>query len=247
MPKLIKKRVAKPEELQTEEEVKSYLSSLAQTASARSREVLIAAAVVAVIIVAVAGTFYYKRSQTQSAIAHEYAGYKLYYGLYDMQGGVKSQRLADALAEFQKAAAIRKTPTALYYIGSAYFSMGKYPEAVEALNSMVAAFPADREFMPLALYRIATAKERMGKNEEALKDLDALASGSASLRDLALAESGQLLSKLGRKGEAKAKYEAIIKLYPGSAYTDIAEAFIKRSDGISNSPAAAAVKSPAKK
>ena len=240
MPKLIKKRVEKPEELQTEEEVKSFLSSLQRKAAARRRDVTIAAIVVAVIIVTVAGTFYYKRSRAEDANAHEYAGYKLYYGLYDKQGGAKSQRLAMALDEFKKAAEVRKTPATLYYIGSTYFSMGKYPEAIEALNAMVAAFPADREFVPLARYRIATAKEFMGKNEEALTDLNALSSGSGSLQDLALAESAQLLIKLGRQNEAKAKYEAILRQFPGSAYSDVAEAYIKRSNGISNSPAASA-------
>ncbi len=199
MPKLIKKRVEKPEELQTEEEVKSFLTSMQQKAAARTRDVTIAAIVAAVIIVAVAGTFYYKRSRTEDANAHEYAGYKLYYGLYDKQGGARSQRLAMALDEFKKAAEIRKTPATLYYIGSTYFSMGKYPEAVTALNAMVAAFPADQEFVPLARYRVATAEEFMGKNDEALKDFDAIAASSGSLRDLALSESAQLLVKLGRR------------------------------------------------
>lgn len=244
MPKLIKKRVEKPEELQTEEEVKSFLTSMQQKAAARTRDVTIAAIVAAVIIVAVAGTFYYKRSRTEDANAHEYAGYKLYYGLYDKQGGARSQRLAMALDEFKKAAEIRKTPATLYYIGSTYFSMGKYPEAVTALNAMVAAFPADQEFVPLARYRVATAEEFMGKNDEALKDFDAIAASSGSLRDLALSESAQLLVKLGQ-AEAKAKYEALLKQFPGSSYADVAEAYIKRANGISNSPLEAP--SPAQK
>ena len=237
MPKLIKKRVEKPEELQTEEEVRSLLSSVVQGASARSREVMAAGIVVAVIVAVVAGGFFYKRSRADSALAHEYAGYKLYYALYDKQGGAKSTRMADALVEFQKAADIAKTPTRLYYIGSAYYSMGKYPEAADALKALIAAFPADQEFIPIARYRIASAYHRMGKDDEALKAYEALSSGTGGLRDLALAESAQLLIKLNRKDEARAKYEAIMKQFPGSAYSEQAEAYLKRSGGISNSPA----------
>jgi len=247
MPKLIKKRVEKQEELQTEEEVKSYLSSLSQRAAENSRQMMTIAIAAAVIVLVVAGAFYYKKSQADSAVEHEYTGYKLYYGLYDKQGGAKSQRLADALAEFQKAAGVRKTPSTLYYIGSVYFSMGKYPEAIDGLNALIAAYPGDREFVPLARYRIALAKERMGKNDEALKDLDAIATGSASLRDLALAEGAELLTKLGRQKEARSRYETIIAQFPNSAYREQADAFIKKMDGISNAPAVtpAAAKSPA--
>lgn len=238
MPKPIKKRIAKQYEMQTEEEVRSMLSHMMERARENSRQLTIALIVTVVIVGALAGGYLYKKTQTSKALAHEYAGYKLYYGLYDKQGAVKSQRLADAVEEFKKAADIRKTPVSLYYIGSSYFSMGKYADAVTAMESMLAAFPNDKQFGTLARYRIATAKLRLGRTDEALKEFETIFNESPSYRDIALAESAQVLIDLGRKQEAKAKYEELIKQFPDSVYAEQANMFVKNFGQIANLPTA---------
>lgn len=240
MPKIIKKKIDAPEDIETAEEVKTLIVSLKKQASIKSRDYLISIAVIVAIAIAIGGVAYYKKHMASSAMAHEYAGYKLYYGLYDKQGAIRVQRLTEALGEFQKAYDTKPAASSLYYIGSTYFGMGRYADAIASFESLIGKFPADRQFVPLARYRIAASKQRMGKDEEALKQLETMFTESVSLRDVALAESAQLLVKLGRPKEARAKYQEIVQQFPGSAYAEQARAFMLKYDSLTGAPSTGA-------
>lgn len=223
MPKVIKKKTAKP--AKTEEGVKNVLRDTKEFISARQKVIVpvVIAAVVAVI--AVAGFFIYRSNMENRAAALEYEGYKLYYGLYMKQPLQKEERYQQALEKFRKAYETKKSPLSLFYIASCYYDLGKYDDALKTLKELNGRFPDDERFVPLSYYKMAMITLKKGDRDAALKLLDTLYNyRTGSFKDLALIESARILDASGKKEEAVKKYQEITKNFPESPFADEAKA-----------------------
>jgi tetratricopeptide (TPR) repeat protein len=220
MPKAIKKKVTKKSRGKKEEDVKSLLAKVNETAARGGRPLAIMATVVAVVIVAAVGIYFYNQSRESRAVESQYDGYKYYYGLGGSQP-VEAQRYALALESFQSAYGLDKTPLSLIYVADSQYAIGKYEDAVSTLKEFNRRFPDEEVFVPLSYYKMALANMRIGDNGAALKNLETLAEyKSGSLKDLALLEAAKLLEAMGRPAEARQKYETIVKNFPQSPFYD---------------------------
>lgn len=231
MPKPIKKRAGRPAK-RKEEEVKTIMTKLGETASRGGRRLAAVALVLAVIIISVAGYYIYQNSREAKAKEYEYNGYKLYYGLYEGQPLVEAERLEKARETFQKAYMIRKTPYSLFYFASSNYALGRYDEAVSLLRELTQLFPEDTAFVPLAYYKMAMASVKKGSPEEALQFLDELYGyATDSYKDLALLEAARILERMGRNDEAYEKYATIVRDFPQSPFFEEASQKVKGGEG----------------
>ncbi|MGD8351590.1 MAG: tetratricopeptide repeat protein [Nitrospirota bacterium] len=220
MPKPIKKRVVK-QEARAEESVRSYMGRTAQVLEARGKQIGIAALVVLVAAIAVAGFFMHQRSQEREAREAFYEGYKHYHALYDTKVLPRPDRLEKALASFRGSYGLKGSPEALMYIANSQHALGRHEESLASLEELLKTFPEDDVHVPLALYKAAMIKLKQGRPEEALGYLDRLyAAKGDSFKDLALAEAASILDSLGREDEAKEKYRALLELYPDSPFAE---------------------------
>lgn len=218
MPKAIKKKVSKKTSRKKEEDVKSLLSKINETAARGGRPLAIIAIAAAVLIVAAVGIYFYNNSRHLRAVEDQYEGYKYYYGLGGGQP-VAAQRYALALESFQRAYGLDKTPLSLIYVADSQYAVGKYEDAVSTLKELNRRFPDDEVFVPLSYYKMALANMKIGDNGAALKNLETLAQyKSGSLKDLALMEAARLLESMGKEAEARQNYEAIVKNFPQSPF-----------------------------
>jgi len=223
MPKVIKKKTAKP--AKTEEGVTNALHHTQEFIRERQRVFFPAVIALVVIAVSVAGFLVYRSNMKTQAAALEYEGYKIYYGLYQKQPFQKEDRYQKALEKFRKAYEARKSPLSLFYISACYNDLGKYDDALKSLKELNERFPDDDKFIPLSYYKMAVITLRKGDREGYLKLLDTLYNyRTRTLKDLALLESAKMLEAMGKKEDAVKKYEEITKNFPESPFVEEAKA-----------------------
>lgn len=223
MPKVIKKKIAKP--AKTEEGVQNFIHNAKEYLLAKKRALF--PAVIAVIIVCLgAAAFSLHRSNMQKeASAFELEGYNLYYGLYQKQPSAQDEHYQKALEKFMKAYDKWRTPLSLFYVACCYYDLGKYDDAMKSLKELNERFPDEETFAPLSFYKMAVIDIKKGDNEAALKQLDVLYNHSAgSFKDLALMESARILETMGKKDESAKKYEELTKNFPDSPFAEQAKA-----------------------
>lgn len=216
MPKIIKKKLEKTKP----QDIQSMLERARKTAEAR-KKTLIAMAAALVLVLAVAGGFYYN-TVVKKANAEEasYEGYRIFYGA---QGLSNSVRYEKALEHFQRSNKLKSSPYALYYIANSYYALGKNKEAESALKELNTRFPGDEHFTPLALHKLALITLQEDRFEEALKHLEGIYKfKTGSFKDMALLTAGTILEQLGRKQEALEKYNIIVQEMPGSPFEELA-------------------------
>jgi|Deesub1362A_J573_1020465.scaffolds.fasta_scaffold00013_186 tetratricopeptide (TPR) repeat protein len=229
MPKPIKKRIKKP--AAPEEEVKTLVSKARERIARNQRRILVAVLVFAVVVVSVLGIYFYRGSVQSRAERLEYEGYKLYFGLYESQPMIEVERLTKALESFEKANKLRESPFALFYIASCYYELGKYKEAVSALEELIRKFPRDKMFIPLAYYKMAMAEVKAGDSAKALEVLNSLYTYKTdTYKDFALIEAARLLESMGRTEEAKVKYKTIVERFPQSPFFEEAKFRLEKEE-----------------
>ncbi|MEJ2325066.1 MAG: tetratricopeptide repeat protein [Nitrospirota bacterium] len=220
MPKPIKKRVSK-QEVRAEDSVRSFLGRTVEFLEDKKKQVGIAALVVVVAVIAVAGFFLHQRSQEREAREAFYEGYKYYYALYDTKVLPRSDRMEKALENFRRSYDAKGSAEALMYVANSQSALGQDDESLASLEELLKTFPEDEIYVPLALYKASMIKLKQDKPDEALVYLDRLYSSKTdSYKDMALAEAGGILESLGREEEAKEKYRALLELYPDSPFAD---------------------------
>lgn len=226
MPKVIKKKTAKP--TKTEEGVKNVLHNTKEFISEKQRILFPAVIALVVIAVAVAGFLIYRSNVRNQAAALEYEGYKIYYGLYQKQPFQKEERYQKALEKFRKAYDAHTSPFSLFYIAGCYYNLGKYDDALKTLKELNERFPDDERFVPLSYYKMAVITLRKGDREGYLKLLDILYNyRTSSFKDLALVESARMLEAMGKKEDAVKKYEELTKNFPESPFAEEAKAKLR--------------------
>ena len=223
MPKVIKKKTAKP--TKTEEGVKNALQDTKEFINEKQRILFPAAIALVVVALAVAGFLIYRSNARDQASALEYEGYKIYYGLYQKQPLQGEERYQRSLEKFRKAYDAHKSPFSLFYIAGCYYDLGKYDDALKTLKELNERFPDDERFVPLSYYKMAMTSLRKGDREGYLKFLDILYNyRTGSFKDLALVESARMLEVMGKKEDAVKKYEELTKSFPESPFAEEAKA-----------------------
>jgi predicted negative regulator of RcsB-dependent stress response len=218
MPKAIKKKVPK-KTTNTEAQVKDRLSILKDTIRQRQKAVLKYGALILVVIIAIPGFLLYDYSSRKKANVLEYEAYKIYYNLYQKQAVTRVDQYNKALDLFKKSYDTRKSPTALFYIASCYYELGRYDEALKTLKDFTLRYSNEEMFIPLAYEKMAMAYIRKGDTKEAMKTLEALYNLKGNIyKDFALMESARLLEKEGKTEEAKKKYKELSEKFPNSPF-----------------------------
>jgi len=212
MPKAIKKKAekkGKPEE--------NIVGTIQEAIRRRQKTLLMSAGAALAIMIIAAGAFYFLKSRADKFEELNYTGYKLFYGIGTPMP--PAERYKQALAAFEEAGRIKKSPYTLYYAGASRYELGDYDKALKSFSELKASYPADENYLPLAGLKTAMIYIKTGRNEEALKELDRLInSKNPSLRDTALAESANLLKGMGREEEAAGRLARLKKEFPESPY-----------------------------
>ncbi len=223
MPKAIKKKVAKP--AKQEEDVKNIIHVVRESLGERQRFLLPVFIAAVIVLIVVAGISLYRSNMNAKAEALEYEGYKAYYGFQQRQPFQKGEQYQKALEDFKKAYEMRRSPFALFYIANCYDGMGRYDDALKALNELNERFPDDERFVPLTYYKMAVMTLKKGDKDAALKLLDILYNyRTGSFKDLALLESARILQSTGKTEEAAKKLEELKKNFPNSPFLRTAQA-----------------------
>jgi tetratricopeptide (TPR) repeat protein len=124
---------------------------------------------------------------------------------------------ADAiLARFSSASTV---PKALHYRGMALANLGRFDEAVDALDRIVRDYPGDF-LAPLARYQMARVRESQGRMQEALTHFQALAvdPGGALPPEEGILGIARCHEALGDREEALRTYQRILIEFPDSEY-----------------------------
>lgn len=225
MPKVIKKKTPKPIHKE-EENIKTIVEKTRHFLERKNYYIIALLGIVLIIAV----VYIYKASASRQADSLQYEGYKLYYGLYQIQPISDKERYEKSLEGFQRAYEIKKSQFSLYYMANCYYRLKRYDDAIKRLKELNETFPDDERFVPLTYYKMAMASLKKGNKEDALKYLEILYNyRTASYKDLSLLETGKILEDMGRRDEADRKYETLIKKFSNSPYIKEAEARLKRS------------------
>jgi predicted negative regulator of RcsB-dependent stress response len=223
MPKAIKKKTKK-KITGAEIEVKDRLSGLQKMLKKRQKTVLFYGITAVVIILAVAGIFLYQNMADENARRLEYEAYTVYYGEYQKFPMQHQDRFQKALDLFKQAYAKKKSARVLLYIANSYSELGRFDEALTALNDFVKTYSSDKDLLPLAYKETADIQLKKGNTNEALKTLDTLYKSPAPFyRDFALLESAKILETMGRKEEAVAKYKELTEKFKDSPFIEDAQ------------------------
>lgn len=130
---------------------------------------------------------------------------------------------ADAiLSRFSSADTV---PKALYYKGMSLANLGRFDEAVDALDRVVRDYP--RDFLaPLARYQMARVREAEGNAREALTYFQALAvdPGGTLAPEEGILGIARCQEALGDREEALRAYQRILIEFPDSDYLPEARA-----------------------
>ncbi|MFN3480055.1 MAG: tetratricopeptide repeat protein [Thermodesulfovibrionales bacterium] len=230
MPKVIKKRTVKKQK--PEEEIKTIITSTKGLIAKKQKIILPVVAIISAVILIIGGGFIYKASQIKKAHALEYDAYKTYYNLYQKQPIEQMARYQQALDKFKKAYSVKKTPLSLFYIASCYYGLGRFDDAMKALQELNQRFPDDENFVPLSYYKMAMISLKKGDNDVAIKTLQTLYNYKiGSFKDLALIESARILEGMDKKDEALKKYEELTKNFPNSPFIEEAKAKLGNKKG----------------
>lgn len=247
MPKPIKKKLVKQETHQ--EDVQEIMSKLAHKAAQRKKQIIIAAIAAVMLILLGSAVYIYSKNATKRADMLEFEAYKNFNGLYETEPLLIASRLETALTKFTQANEIKSTPFREYYIAATLFEMGKYDEAITALEQFMGKYANNMRFIPSARFKIAMAYKRKGDMDKAIKTLNDFNFHSTNaLKDLALIESAEILESLGRDEEAQQRYSLLVREHQNSRFVPLASSKLKQpepsaiqpGDAMSISPAGAA-------
>ncbi|GEM_PF-1802978 len=113
---------------------------------------------------------------------------------------------------------------ALYYLGEAYYKLGKYPEAEKAFEA------ARKKYLPELMKPLVYSS--LGYAYEAQKDLPKAAAAFEEAlkkfpnyygRDELLINAARCLRLSGKTEEARVRYEELLNNYPNSQWVDTAK------------------------
>lgn len=226
MPKAIKKKTKK-RSVGTEVDVKDRLSEIRESVQEKQKTVFTYVIIIVIGALLVGGILYYRHNSRMKSQNLASEAYKIYYNEYQATPLPDQERYQKALDLFKQAYDKKDSPRLLLYIGSSYYELGKYDEALAAFNVFLKKYSAEKDTIVLAYEKIAQIYLRKGNATEALKTLDTLYNADTPLyKDYALIHAGRILEKEGRKEEAKAKFKELADKFPDSPFVGEAESLL---------------------
>ncbi|KAH9257835.1 hypothetical protein BASA81_003854 [Batrachochytrium salamandrivorans] len=132
---------------------------------------------------------------------------------------ISAQQPEKALAPLKRAGRVEEGRREVrYYLGLAYFNLGRYLEAIPSLGRIVddAVFAEDDEVVERARFLLSSCYIHAGEEQSAYELLkEARTSGRAGVD--VLFQAGYVSSLVGKDEEAKECYEQVLKLDPKDA------------------------------
>jgi predicted negative regulator of RcsB-dependent stress response len=221
----VKKRLEKDKHM--DGDIKETIHGIRDRMKQRQKALVNALIAFLVIVVAVGGFFLYQKNNLAKAVEFESEALKFYYGSPAQQPLANDERLNRALDLFKKSYAAKKRPFIQLYVANCYYELGRYDEAITALNEL-SSRTTDTRLTSLAQYKTAMAYARKSDFDKALKvfnDIEKIK--NSPFRDLAVIESAKILELVGRHDEAKEKYKRLVSDFPKSPLANEAAAKVK--------------------
>jgi predicted negative regulator of RcsB-dependent stress response len=223
MPKAIKKKITKKEH-DTETEVQDRIKDIKKVFEKKQKTLAAYGLIALSAVVVIGGIAVYRFNANDKAQQLEYEAYKTYHNLYQKTPLAGQEKARKALELLQQAYEKKKSARVLLMISDAYLEMGRFDEALKALDDFTRQFAREEQLMPLAYQKMAAIQLRKGNKDEAMKALDKIASAPGDmLKDVALIEKAKLLEQAGKKDEATAQYKELTEKYPQSPYLEEAK------------------------
>lgn len=230
MPKVIKKKPAKKKPAR-EEEVKSAARQALDTIRERRKHVIIGVSAIAVVIVLLLVLSLYSTSRYKKAYALEQEGTRYYYADSLNESLGEEERLKKAVQFYEQSVSAKASPSALFYLGNAYYKLGDYTNAINAFERFIGTFSGADTIIPLVYQKLAAAYFATAQNEKALQSLNALSSFNKGIfRDTALVLEARHYESAGEQDKAMETYRKIIAEYPSSPWTVEANARVSADE-----------------
>ncbi|UCD35384.1 MAG: tetratricopeptide repeat protein [Nitrospiraceae bacterium] len=222
MPKVIKKKPARKKPA-AEEDVKSAARDALDKIRARQKQVVLAAAGIAIIALFLVIALLYSSSSMNKARSLELEAFRYYSGEAGDESMSDEARWTKALELYQKSSEAKATPSALFYLGNCYYNLKDYDKALAQYNSFVDRFSGNMALLPLVYQKLASAYFKTDRDQEALNVLSSLERvDNGTFRDTALIIEARYYERSGNREAAQEKYRAIVSDFPLSPW--IAEA-----------------------
>jgi tetratricopeptide (TPR) repeat protein len=219
MPKVIKKKSVKKKFVQ-EEEVKSAALQALDTIKERQKQVIIVVAAVVALFIVIAVISLLSVSKYKEANRLEREATSYYYGEKEGESLSGDERLKKALELFGKSVTAKVTPSALYYLGNSYYSLGEYENAIKEYERFISKFSNEKILLPLVYQKLALSFFKTDKNKEALDTLDRLARVEGGIfKDTALINQAKYYEGAGDQEKAMGKYRELAEGFPTSPWS----------------------------
>jgi len=219
MPKVIKKKSVKKKPGQ-EEEVKSAALQALDTIKERQKQVIIVVAAVVALFIVIAVISMHSISKYKEAYRLEREATGYYYGEKEGESLSGDERLKKALELFEKSVTSKVTPSALYYLGNSYYSLGEYENAINEYERFASKFSNEKILLPLVYQKLASSYFKANKDKEALDTLDRLARVESGIfKDTALINQAKYFEGAGDQEKAMEKYRELAEGFPTSPWS----------------------------
>lgn len=226
MPKHIKKKAIK--KVKPEEELKGSYEQLKNYLEERRKRTLTYSLIAVGVFVVILVVWGFLRYENKKSVILDYTGYKDFYGMDTADKRTEEERYKAALEEYRKAYEAKKSPVSLFYVAASYEKLKDLQKAEATLLDLNGRYGDSMEILPLSYYKLYEIYLARGDNAKALDALTKLSTlNTPMFKDLALLRLAQMLAKEGKKDDAKAKYEELVKNYPDTPYYSDAKDALK--------------------
>ncbi|MBI1821355.1 MAG: tetratricopeptide repeat protein [Nitrospirae bacterium] len=181
-------------------------------------------------------TYTYISAQTEKkAEDMEFAAFSEYSKKNRMTGPEQEKQTKSAIDLYQKILSIypktKSAAIAAFYVGNSYVDLKDYDRGIEFYNKALT-FPLDEMMRGVVNLRLGYAYLNKNDKEQALKIFGLVEKTKlARDQDAASYEIGQIYESQGKKNEALAQYESLVKAYPSSPIAAEASARITALKG----------------
>ena len=214
-------------ELKEQDEITTSIQKFTEVAYSRKKEIIAAASVLLVVILAVLGWRLYaanRDANAQSQLAHAINAFN------DPNLKTDKERYEKTLAEAQKTHDAYPSHTAgaiaLYYMGLSNDGLGNTPKATENLQQAIQS--GDAQVAGVAKFALAGLYKKHGDNQKAIDLYKQIYETGGYSKSAAVIELAKLSEATNKMDDAKTYYQKIIAEFPESPFRQEADQALKR-------------------